>query len=293
MANVRNKEIDGTHLDVEKALERGIVHRDYFAHCVRWSNVLRHLHISNAYKTARILDTGCGKAMPLACALYTNKMGLMEGKYLGLDYNKLELNHIFTMQPSWLDFKGGVDASSPAALKLMQDFKPNYIVSFEMLEHMEFEKQIRVLENWYQASDEKTDLFISTPAYNGKDAAGNHVCELSFVMLKTMFEYVGFNVVETIGTFASQSDYKDSLATSEYGDLTKVFDRICHCFDSNLVSNIMAALVPAEQSRNAFWHLKKGTPSTSYRQKLLDLAANPINASSTVFNKQMQAYLNT
>jgi 2-polyprenyl-3-methyl-5-hydroxy-6-metoxy-1,4-benzoquinol methylase len=291
MPNVRNKEIDGTHLDIEKALDRGIIHRDYFSHCVRWSNVLRYFHISNAYKSARVLDTGCGKAMPLACALYTNKMSPFEGAYLGLDYNKLELSHVFSSHPAWLEFKGGVDASSPEALKLMQDFKPNYIVSFEMLEHMEFEKQIKVLENWYQASNNDTNLFISTPAYNGKDAAGNHVCELSYQMLKTMFEYIGFNIVETVGTFASQSDYKPLLATSEYGDLTKVFERLTHCFDSNLVSNIMAALVPAENSRNAFWHLKKGVPSTGYKQKLLDLAADPKNASSSIFLEQVQAYL--
>jgi len=38
MANARGKEIDNTHLSIDQAEARGFLHRDYIAHCLRWSN---------------------------------------------------------------------------------------------------------------------------------------------------------------------------------------------------------------------------------------------------------------
>ena len=79
------REIDKTHLSCEQAEERGFLHRDYIAHCLRWSHVVKHLQ--NKYKTARILDIGCGKETPLIKTLYTMRM--TPEMYTGIDMNKL------------------------------------------------------------------------------------------------------------------------------------------------------------------------------------------------------------
>ena len=63
MANARGKEIDNTHLSIDQAEERGFIHRDYIAHCLRWTHVAKYLHLKSRYKKASILDIGCGKDM--------------------------------------------------------------------------------------------------------------------------------------------------------------------------------------------------------------------------------------
>ena len=45
MANARGKEIDNTHLSIDQAEERGFIHRDYIAHCLRWTHVAKYLHL--------------------------------------------------------------------------------------------------------------------------------------------------------------------------------------------------------------------------------------------------------
>jgi hypothetical protein len=41
MANARGKSIDNTHLSIDQAEERGFIHRDYIAHCLRWTHVAK------------------------------------------------------------------------------------------------------------------------------------------------------------------------------------------------------------------------------------------------------------
>ena len=58
MANERGKSVDKTFLSIDNAEERGFLHRDYIAHCLRWTHVVKWLHQGGRYKTARILDVG-------------------------------------------------------------------------------------------------------------------------------------------------------------------------------------------------------------------------------------------
>ena len=82
------RDIDKTHLSLDNAEERGFIHRDYIAHCLRWSHVVKHLGKKNLYKKARILDIGCGKEMPLLKTLYTMKM--TPKAYMGIDVNRIQ-----------------------------------------------------------------------------------------------------------------------------------------------------------------------------------------------------------
>ena len=84
--------IDKTHLSIDQAEDRGFLHRDYIAHCLRWSHIVKHLQQKKRYKKARILDIGCGKEMPLIKTLYTMKMTPKE--YIAIDINKIKFQHI-------------------------------------------------------------------------------------------------------------------------------------------------------------------------------------------------------
>ena len=81
--------LDKTFLSLDLAEERRLVHRDYIAHCFRWSHVVKFLNQKHRYKDAVVLDVGCGKEMPLAKLLYVNKM--TPTYYVGVDANKFEI----------------------------------------------------------------------------------------------------------------------------------------------------------------------------------------------------------
>ena len=58
MANARGKEIDNTHLSIDQAEARGFIHRDYIAHCLRWTKIAKDLNLGGKYKEADIIDVG-------------------------------------------------------------------------------------------------------------------------------------------------------------------------------------------------------------------------------------------
>jgi len=164
-----------TQLYIDKAEDRGIVHRDYLAHCLRWTHILRHAKMG-----MKILDVGCGINYPLAWMLYTNKF--KPDLYVGLDIRsdfeepefnfKCELFPVFDVTNSdhWLDFEKEYPESF------------NIITCLEVIEHMEKEDGLKLLENLSLLPSSST-IFLSTPCYNGSKAA-NHIYEWEYVELR-------------------------------------------------------------------------------------------------------------
>ena len=74
MANERGKSIDKTYLSIDTAEDRGFIHRDYVSHCLRWTHVIKRLYERKTWQTARILDVGCGRELPMAKLLYSSKL---------------------------------------------------------------------------------------------------------------------------------------------------------------------------------------------------------------------------
>ena len=61
MSNARGKTVDTTFLSLDNAEERGFIHRDYIAHCMRWTHVIKQLPRGKLYERATIVDAGCGR----------------------------------------------------------------------------------------------------------------------------------------------------------------------------------------------------------------------------------------
>ena len=76
--------IDKTQLNIPLAEERQIFHRDYIAHCLRWTHILRNANIGEI-----ILDIGCGDAQ-LAMTFYTNRF--KPTLYVGVDIRNSIIN---------------------------------------------------------------------------------------------------------------------------------------------------------------------------------------------------------
>lgn len=295
--------IDKTYLSLDSAEERGLVHRDYIAHCFRWSHVTKFLNRGHSYKDAIVLDVGCGKEMPLAKTLYVNKM--TPRLYVGVDANKFSVPEMLTGKKipirTWaeadfcaldpedvgyqLERVNAPDPPTPRGLNengIWEDGHnegyrlPNIFTCFEVLEHVTPEHCRRMLQHAKEVTSNDCHFFISTPCWNG-DAAGNHINEMTFASLGALIEDLGFDITGVYGTFASISDYKDELsAVTTYDldsgkltattDLRPIFDSLRNYYDTNALSVIFAPLFPAK-SRNALWHLtkKKGDSAAQTR----------------------------
>jgi len=248
MANARGKEIDNTHLSIDQAEARGFIHRDYIAHCLRWTHVSKYLHLQARYKTARIIDIGCGKDMPLARMLYTSR--LAPEKYLGIEYNKMDIPDMFKNSNFKPDLIAGVDFTTVDQNNIAGGLQYNYSTCFEVLEHVEPIKAIAILDHLPQFLTEDAVSWFSTPCWDEKvGAAANHVNEMTYDAFGSLLEEMGYKILMHWGTFASIKDYKDELPRYE---LKEAFDRLREYYDSNYLATVFAPLFP-HKARNVLW----------------------------------------
>lgn len=266
---------DKTHLSIDLAEERQLVHRDYVAHCLRWSHTLKLLHKGNLFKTAVILDVGCGKEMPLAKALYTNKMSPQ--LYIGVDINKMSIPEMLNDKKIPIQLFAETDFCSigyyppEQALDIANTNaifqRPDMITCFEVLEHVTPSYCRAMLSHMRNLIKPTGKIVISTPCFNG-EAAQNHINEMTYLGLGAMLEDIGFAIDGHYGTFASISDYKHLLGdckvveTDEGEKILTIlgtFDKLREYYDSNLLSILFAPLFP-EGSRNCLWELSRVQP---------------------------------
>lgn len=258
MANERGKEVDTTYLSLEAAEDRGFIHRDYIAHCLRWSHVVRHLMRGGRYRPARILDIGCGRELPLPKMIYSNKM--VPAAYYGVDAGPMveeavqalragkmgPISHLFPQtlfSSKWahnqFDGQEGMDYVSD-------------IVCFECAEHVEPNMLKDMLSGMRLVLQPVTGrVWISTPCWDYKSCAANHVNEMTYGAFGSMLMEAGFIIENVHGTFASISDYAGKLNAA----YVEVFNDLRAYYDSNVLAVIFAPMFPA-QSRNCLWELR-------------------------------------
>jgi|TARA_R110000868_G_scaffold41460_2_gene141731 2-polyprenyl-3-methyl-5-hydroxy-6-metoxy-1,4-benzoquinol methylase len=249
MANARGKSIDNTHLSIDQAEERGFIHRDYIAHCLRWTHVAKWMGNPKHRKDCKLLDIGCGKDVPLAKMLMTSRMASDGLDYTGIDYNKLEMPKAFEntkFKPTLIGNVAFPDCKLPHE-------KFDVITSFEVLEHVEPLHAYNMLEGIRDRLAPEGTAFLSTPVYDAHvGAADNHVNEMTYEVMQLMLQKVGLAVDAHYGTFASIKDYKEMIAKD---DLDSMFSRLRDYYDSNYLATIFAPLYP-QYARNVLWRVK-------------------------------------
>tara|TARA_B100000287_G_scaffold365834_1_gene360758 strand:+ start:24669 stop:25532 length:864 start_codon:yes stop_codon:yes gene_type:complete len=266
MANARGKTVDTTFLSIDQAEQRGFLHRDYIAHCLRWTHVVKFLGTSGRYKSARVLDVGCGKEMPLAKLLHSSRMG--PAWYGAVDMVPLITPEQFR-NASWKPHAmwGKTDVcdlkiyNNDISDQYTIDEKPTVISCFEVAEHVEPEHCRRMLAKFLELLEpESGRLFISTPCYDEHvGAAKNHVNEMTYQAFGAVLEDTGFEIEGHWGTFASMKDYKDMLTPAQ----REVWDQLRDYYDTNYLATVMAPLVP-QYSRNVLWQCKVGNMTRKF-----------------------------
>lgn len=249
-----NREIDKTSLSINNAEERGFLHRDYIAHCLRWSHVVKFLMQQRNYQQMPVMDIGCGKELPLAKLMYSSRM--TGSVYYGVDANKLvlpEMLEVAVANRQMFIRLFGQTLFSQIDFGKIKPY-PLVFVALEVLEHMSPVICVDFLKRLYDAMvPGEAVAFISTPNFNGK-AAANHINELPYNVLYAILDQIGFRVDGVWGTFASQSEIKKPLFDA-FG-MKFAYEQLAEYYDSNLLSTLFAPLLPA-YSRNCFWQLSR------------------------------------
>jgi 2-polyprenyl-3-methyl-5-hydroxy-6-metoxy-1,4-benzoquinol methylase len=226
------------------ALPRGQIHRDYIAHCLRWSYVLKQVKIG-----MRIIDVGCG-SFPLLKALYSNK--LKPSLYLGVDLRKSVIEKMMAFKTNFpvigVNTDIRVDKLSHAGSLCDEAF--DIAVCLEVVEHFEERYVDHVLSEVRRVLKVGGLLLLSTPNFNGS-AAKHHIHEYTAEELgKHIWKY--FTVEKMIGTFASQRDIEPVLSPAE----REVYEGLKSWFKPEIISVMFSALHPLE-SRNILWLCRK------------------------------------
>lgn len=252
--NERGKEVDTTFLSIEQAANRGFLHRDYIAHCFRWSHVIKRLMERKRYSTARVLDIGCGRELPFAKTLYSSKM--IPEYYVGVDAGPMKPDSVEDVQKGKMADRVELHPNTLFSKEWIESRNDQHkftdIVCFEVAEHVEPAMLKNMLAGMVQAIRfDVGRLWISTPCWDYKSCAANHVNEMTYAAFAGMLCEAGFHIEDVHGTFASISDYRPKMNAA----YAEVFEDLREYYDSNVLSTIFAPMFPA-QSRNALWECR-------------------------------------
>ena len=286
MANRRGKAVDTSSLSTLGFIPlRGVIHRDYFAHVLRFAHVARYLMDGHRAATAHLLDVGCGRESPLSALMYSNYMTHMTGSYTGVDVGPIDRPYYLRVDRKkfhglWYPHTDLTtwDPAPDDPVRLRAPF--NIIVMLEVAEHVEPLHAFRLLQRIRGLLAPGGVAFISTPNYKAHlGAAPAHVNEMTHAAFTTLLAAAGLAGHST-GTFASQCDYKPYLKTDPVA--RALFDRLGAYYHTCVVACLMAPMLPPALARNALWEVGPAAPTLP-----LDRAAwaDPAQGSSALWTE--------
>lgn len=220
------------------------IHRDYAAHFFRWGFAGNF-----SGKGTRILEIGCGQDQPLLRVLQ-GSINLVPDSYIGVDLNKIKAKRSSKWGEIKDEFNFVDDGLELAKIAGKAGF--NLVVSFEVIEHMRKEDGFKLLVNARKLMSDDGLFILSTPVYNGKKMAANHIHEYEIQELQDHIEKAGFRVVNRFGTFASWNDIKKACIKEELALLTQLREY----YSWDVLSCFLAPKYP-NASRNNVWLLEK------------------------------------
>ena len=249
----KTKEVsrDSRDYDTTQLHEAGhgrTLHRDYSAHFFRWSFARRFITAKD-----NVLEVGCGEDKPLSKIL-TGGAAAHVNTYVGVDINKLKASN-----SQRLAFHG--EFNFVERWKELLKTRPggfDVVVHYEVIEHMRVDLGAKMLKACWSCLKPGGVMLMSTPCYDGKRHAANHIHEYTVPELQKAAEKAGFVVERRFGTFMDikhigKVDPWPVDANPQLRDAVKVLrTHLEEYFDSDAISNIFGPLHP-DHARNNLW----------------------------------------
>lgn len=260
----KSKEVirDSRDYDTTQLREAGhgrVLHRDYSAHFFRWSFARRFISAKD-----NVLEVGCGEDKPLSKILIGGAAAHV-GHYTGVDLNKLKPSN-----RQRLEFYG--EFNFVERYKELLEKRPegwDVVVNYEVIEHMRVEHGANLLKAMFACTKPGGVLLLSTPVYDGKRHAANHIHEYDVPELRAAIEKAGYVVERRFGTFMDIKHIGrvDPTGASKTAVL-EVRKALEQYFDNDAISNIFGVL-HEDHARNNLWVCRKsadGKPTKPARK---------------------------
>lgn len=241
----KTRTFDQTSLDTDT----DVIHRDYIAHALRWGFSKRRFIMHEA---TQVLDVGCGPHRPLLLVLFGGiGASPLAKRYVGVDLNKIKptSHKRSTLYPEF-NFIERVEELRK------KEGTFNLITNFEVIEHMPMSEGLRLLVAMKRMLASKGKILLSTPVYDGKARAANHIHEYTIPELSAMINNAGLEVVERFGTFANYNDIKKACKAAGRDDHLQTLDDIRAWFGNEVAACFLAPLYP-DASRNNYWVIQE------------------------------------
>lgn len=222
-----------------------LVHRDYAAHFFRWGYAQRFVKGGE-----RVLDIGCGQDLPMQNILGASPSHI-PSLYVGVDMNRLR-----ECKRKWVqlfdEFNFIDDYQQVLDHERVGGEGFDLITCFEVIEHMHVEDGVRLLQAAHACLSPGGEFLLSTPVYNGRKMAANHIHEYGIQELQGHVLANGFEIVRRHGTFASWPEIKKVLTPEEKALYEELNTYYCH----DVLACFLAPKYP-DASRNNVWVLRR------------------------------------
>ncbi len=222
------------------------VHRDYAAHFFRWGYAKNFIK-----KGTRVLEVGCGQDMPLIKVLAPSMSNIPE-VYVGCDMNAVKK----PFNAKWVNLREEFDFTSRWKEIVKEFGQFDVVVCYEVIEHMSKSDGAALLRGIRGCmKDMEGRALISTPVYNERHMAANHIHEYRWGELKSHFEDNGFVIEKTHGTFMTSNAMKKVCTPQEM----ELINRLHEFYSWDVLANFIAPKYP-EAASNCCWVLKTDEP---------------------------------
>lgn len=237
--NMDAREFDTTSL---RASQHGrYINRDYAAHFFRWGFATSY--ISNGDK---VLDIGCGPDQALFRVL-CHRVQSVPKKLLCVDYDDVAP----VSMCKWFDLRPRFDFTRRWK-ELASEGPFDVIVCYEVIEHMQVASGRKLLAGARELLKPDGRFLLSTPVYDGKHMAHNHIHEYGLEELAKEIAKARLRVISRYGTFMSANDIKRHVRA----DHKEVWGALRAYYSDEVLACFLAPLYP-DHSRNNMWVLKR------------------------------------
>lgn len=234
------RDFDTTSL--RESIHKSTVHRDYAAHWFRWGFACRFIKAGMV-----VYDVGCGQDQMLA-KVVRRSLTTVPAQYVGCDLNSLSNQVGF----KWSAVHEKFDFIARHG-ELLKKYGPaDVLVNFEMIEHMSKASGQKLLKAIAKCLKPEGTALLSTPVYNERHMAANHIHEYRDEELATEIRRAGLEVVRRHGTFMTANVIK-KVATKEERAL---IEELSQFYAWDVLANFLAPKYP-EAASNICWVLRR------------------------------------